>query len=425
MKVKMVAIEDVVPYARNPRKNMAAISKVSASLKEFGWQQPIVVDKEMVVIAGHTRLEAARTLDMKKVPVQIADKLTDAQVKAYRIADNRVSQEAEWDIDLLKLELSDLDGLDYDLLLTGFDDDELNGMLIEAVEEGLTDEDEVPPPSEQPVSVLGDVWVLGKNTVICGDATNLDHWDKLNIADDCVVFTSPPYNLGASVKLSGNKNFNSKSSPYTDYSDDFSSDDYAELIESALACGFSHCSVVALNLQPLSGSKRPLMKFLSDYRSNLIDIITWDKGHAAPQIQKGIMASRYEWIFLLSDKDNASRSIPYASWQGKFSNVHQSPPQRNNEYSKIHAATFPVHLPEFVIGDLIDQCKGVVDCFCGTGTTIIAAEKTGKAGYGIEINPQYVDVIVNRWQDFTGKEAVHAETGKTYNEMKAERDGGE
>jgi DNA modification methylase len=137
------------------------------------------------------------------------------------------------------------------------------------------------------------------------------------------------------------------------------------------------------------------------------------------------MASRYEWIFLLSDKDNASRSIPYASWQGKFSNVHQSPPQRNNEYSKIHAATFPVHLPEFVIGDLIDQCKGVVDCFCGTGTTIIAAEKTGKAGYGIEINPQYVDVIVNRWQDFTGKEAVHAETGKTYNEMKAERDGGE
>ena len=158
MKVKMVAIEDVVPYARNPRKNMAAISKVSASLKEFGWQQPVVVDKDMVVIAGHTRLEAARTLDMKKVPVQIADKLTDAQVKAYRIADNRVSQEAEWDIDLLKLELSDLDGLDYDLLLTGFDDDELNGMLIEAVEEGLTDEDEFPPLPEQPVSVLGDVW---------------------------------------------------------------------------------------------------------------------------------------------------------------------------------------------------------------------------------------------------------------------------
>ena len=151
MKVKTVKIENAIPYVRNPRQNKAAIAKVSASLKEFGWQQPIVVDKDMVVIAGHTRLEAARTLGMDKVPVQIAEDLTDAQVKAYRIADNRVSQEAEWDLDLLRLELSDLDNLDYDLLLTGFDDDELNSMLTEAVE-GFTDEDDVPELPSEPVS---------------------------------------------------------------------------------------------------------------------------------------------------------------------------------------------------------------------------------------------------------------------------------
>ena len=164
--------------------------------------------------------------------------------------------------------------------------------------------------------------------------------------------------------------------------------------------------------------KRPLMNLLSEYSSKMIDIITWDKGHAAPQIKQGIMSSRYEWLFLYSNKDNASRVIPYASWQGKFSNVYQAPPQRNNEFAKIHGATFPVHLPEFVIGDLMNKSRGIVDCFCGTGTSIIAAEKLGRIGYGIEIDPKYVDVIVQRWQDFTGKKAIHEKTNKTFDEMK-------
>ena len=121
---------------------------------------------------------------------------------------------------------------------------------------------------------------------------------------------------------------------------------------------------------------------------------------------------------MYSNKDNASRVIPYASWQGKFSNVYQAPPQKNNEFAKIHGATFPVHLPEFVIGDLMNKSRGLVDCFCGTGTSIIAAEKLGRIGYGIEIDPKYVDVIIQRWQDFTGKKAIHEKTNKTFDEMK-------
>ena len=164
------------------------------------------------------------------MPVQIADKLTDAQVKAYRIADNRVSQEAEWDIDLLKLELSDLDGLDYDLLLTGFDDDELNGMLIEAVEEGLKNEDEVPPLPEQPVSVLGDVWTLGNHRLMCGDSTSVDEVEKLIDGKevDC-VYTDPPYGISIVQrnKVGGGNAFGGKKNEKKDKSNFIQSSNFA------------------------------------------------------------------------------------------------------------------------------------------------------------------------------------------------------
>lgn len=417
MQIQTVDIETVIPYAKNPRKNEAAVDKVAGSLKEFGWRQPIVVDAEMVVIAGHTRLAAARKLGLKEVPIHTATDLTANQIKAYRIADNRVSQEAKWDDDLLALELADLDLENYDLGLTGFDDDELAALMAEAVTEGLVDEDQVPPEPETPVTVLGDIWQLGRHRVMCGDATDIGVWESLKIEDGIVCFTSPPYNLGGSIKLRGNKSLSKQDSAYTEYKDNVSSDDYLQLIESSLNCALSNCDVAVFNLQPLAKSKRPLMKFMDDYSSQMIDIITWDKGHAAPQIAKGVLSSRYEWLFLFSNKQNASRSLPYASWQGKFSNVYQAPPQKKNEFAQIHGATFPVHLPEFVIGELMNKSRGIVDCFCGTGTSIIAAEKLGRIGYGIELDPKYVDVIVKRWQDFTGLIAVNQKTGKTFNEM--------
>ena len=414
MKIKNVAINTVIPYARNPRNNQGAIAKVAGSIKEFGWQQPIVVDSEMVVIAGHTRLAAAQSLGMDKVPIVVAENLTPAQVKAYRLADNRVSQEAEWDHDLLTLELQDLVGEEYDLDLTGFSDDELAALLAEETE-GLTDEDAVPDVPESPVTIEGDIWVLGRHKIICGDATDVSCWERLKIENKIAVFSSPPYNLGSSIKLSGNKKLNKKSSAYESYSDNSSDEDYIDLLQSSMNACLSFCDVAAFNLQPLAGSKRSLMKFMDNNSSNMVDIITWDKGHAAPVISEGVMSSRYEWIFILSNKKEASRSIPYANWRGKWSNVYQGPSQRDNKFSEIHGATFPVHLPMFVLGDLMNRCRGVVDCFCGTGTTIIAAEKLGKIGYGIELDPKYCDVIVKRWQDFTGKKAVHAETGEEFN----------
>ena len=408
MKVKMVAIEDVVPYARNPRKNMAAITKVSASLKEFGWQQPIVVDKEMVVIAGHTRLEAAWSLKYKKVPVQIADKLTDAQVKAYRIADNRVSQEAEWDIDLLKLELSDLDGLDYDLLLTGFDDDELNGMLIEAVEEGLTDEDEAPPLPEQPVSVLGDVWTLGNHRLMCGDSTSVDEVEKLlsKLTVDCVV-TDPPYNqateggsnhdIGAALQSqSNNIGFMCEFEPKT----------WLPVVAAFFPKGKMNLTIFCnKDLVP------DYLAWARDHKYSF-NILIWKKPNAIPLGSSYMPDVEYCLVFKKSGIFNSS--IPNVS----YSKVLEYGRDRG-----LHPTMKPVAMLENQI-KIVSKLSGiVVDYFGGSGSTLIACEKTGRHCRMMELDEKYVDVVISRWQDFTGKEAVHAETGKTYNEMKAERHG--
>jgi DNA modification methylase len=414
-KIETRLVADLIPYAANSRTHSdAQVAQIAASIKEFGWTNPILIDGENTIIAGHGRLMAARKLGLEEVPAIILDHLSKAQQRALVIADNQLAINAGWDIDMLKAEIEDLNLENFDLGLLGFDDKFLDGLLEPEPSEGLTDEDAVPDVPDVPKTVLGDVWVLGRHRIVCGDATDPSAWDKLNIEDGVVTFSSPPYNLGDSIKLSGNSSLKGKKSAYSTYEDNASATDYIGLIEGALSCAISHCDVVAFNLQPLAKSKRPLMRFMSDHSSHLIDIITWDKGHAAPQMAPGVMSSRYEWIFLFSSKDDASRSIPYASWQGKWSNVYQAPPQRNNEFAKIHGATFPVHLPEFVIGDIMNRSRGVVDCFCGTGTTIIAAEKLGKIGYGIEIDPKYVDVIVKRWQEFTGQKAIHAETGEPF-----------
>ena len=422
-KVERRSIKSIIPYARNSRTHSAEqVAQIAASIKEWGFTNPILIDVDGEIIAGHGRLLAAQKLGLDEVPCITAVGWSDAQKKAYVIADNKLALNAGWDNDMLAIEFGELKDLDFDLSLTGFDDEEIAGFFDEPTTKGLTDEDAVPETPEQPVTVEGDVWVLGRHKIVCGDATDVACWDKLKIENGVAVFSSPPYNLGSSIKLSGNKNLNKKTSAYETYSDNVSDADYLELLQSSLNASLSFCDVAAFNLQPLAKSKRALMKFMNDNSSNMVDIITWDKGHAAPIIAEGVMSSRYEWIFIFSNKDEASRSIPYASWRGKWSNVYQAPSQKDNKFSEIHGATFPVHLPMFVVGDLMNRSRGVVDCFCGTGTTIIAAEKLGKIGYGIELDPKYCDVIIKRWQDFTGQEAVLESTGQTYLEMKSDRE---
>ena len=415
-------IDKLIEYARNPRKNDHAVDRVAAAIREFGFRVPVVAKSDGTVVDGHLRLKAAKKLGLTEVPVVLADDMTDLQIKAFRLSVNKMAEFAEWDNELLVLEFDELTEAGFDTLLTGFTQDEIDALTPEQIPEGLTDEDAVPEVQAEPVSKLGDVWIMGRHRLVCGDATNVDDWAKLRVGDGFVLFTSPPYNAG---DASGLRDKYRPGVPKTNkfydaYSDDLSGDEYVTMLSDTVTSAFTFVDTVAINVQPLAGSKRALLRWMNQWASHLVDIITWDKGRAAPHIQPGIMASRYEWIVILSRIENASRVVPHSSWQGKYSNVYQAPPQSNNEYASVHGATFPVHLPEFVIGDMMNRSRGVVDCFMGTGTTIIAAEKLGRDGCGIELSPTYCDVIVRRWQEFTGKQATLEATGATFAEVEAD-----
>jgi hypothetical protein len=205
MKIENADINSIQPYINNPRKlKDSAIDKVAMSIKEYGFRQPIVVDANRIIVVGHTRYRASKKLGLKEVPITVADNLTPEQINAYRIADNRTNEEAEWDIDLLKTEMKELELADFNLDLTGFDEDQLNNFLFEE-QEGLTDEDEVPETPEEPITKLGDIWKLGNHRLMCGDSTVEDTFKNLfndNKAD--LIFTDPPYNVDYSGRGENN-----------------------------------------------------------------------------------------------------------------------------------------------------------------------------------------------------------------------------
>ena len=249
----------------------------------------------------------------------------------------------------------------------------------------------------------GQIWQLGNHRVMCGDSTNGEQVAKLmnkEKADLC--FTSPPYGLGKSVKLSGNKFMSAKSNAYDLHED--TSDQWASLMSKWFQVSQKAVSKAwTINIQMLAGNKRDLIKFIGDQVSNLVDIITWDKGHAAPQMAKGVLTSAYEWIIVLSSQQNASRTIPLSSWHGNVKNIYAGPPQRQNKFAKIHAATMPIHVPFWVLNTLCDLSESIYDPFLGSGTTLIACEQLDRRCFGMEISPQYVAVIIDRWATFTGK----------------------
>jgi len=373
MKIKQTPIDQVIPYARNPRKNGDAIAKVAASLKEFGWQQPIVVDSEMVVIAGHTRLAAARTLGMEKVPVVIADGLTPAQVKAYRLADNRVSQEAQWDDELLSVELEELLADGYNLSETGFDEDELASLLAQEIE-GLTDEDSVPEVPETPKTVEGDIWILGRHRLMCGDSTSIDAVEKLmNGTKPDLIHTDPPYGMNAV----------SKSAVLTkNYGTDIMGDDNPDIAKDAFQ--------LIYGLYP---DAKQIWWGANYYCSVLPDSecwLVWDKNNG--------------------QSDQTDCELAWAN----FRSVVRQFTQASEKTNRVHPTQKPVSLMEWIIKRFNLSAKTIADYFGGSGSTLIAAEKHGIQAFIMEFDPKFADVIIKRWQDFTGQKAIHAETGESF-----------
>ena len=411
-------VDDLIPYARNSRTHSdAQVAQIAASVREFGWTNPVLVDGENGIIAGHGRVLAARKLGMEEVPCIELSGLSDTQRRAYIIADNKLVLNAGWDDELLALELGELGDLGFDLSLTGITQDEIDALTPEQLQEGLTDDDAVPEVQDEPVSKLGDVWVLGKHRVMCGDSTSIDAVDTLmdgGRASFC--FTSPPYNLGKSVALRNGARKGSDSA-YNDFQDD---GQWPELMRGFLNISLMKSDVSCVNVQMLSGNKFDLLKLFGEYSKRTIDIGVWAKTNPQPAMADGVMTSAFEFMWFLSSDDEPNRRIKTSSFaRGTFSNVFSHATASGHDAS-VHGAVFPLAIAEHYIQNCSQKNDVILEFFGGTGTTLIACEKTGRINRSMELDPRYCDVIVKRWQEFTGKQATLEATGATFAEVEAD-----
>lgn len=400
--IEYVPVADLIPYAANSRTHSdVQVTQIAASIREFGFTNPILVNGENTIIAGHGRLMAAKKLGLDEVPVISLDHLSKAQQKALVIADNQLALNAGWDIDMLKVEIEGLQLEDFDLDLLGFDDKFLDGLLEPEPADGLTDEDAVPEVPETPKTVLGDVWVLGNHRLMCGDSTSVDALEKLTesrLVD--MWLTDPPYNVayegGTKEKL-------------TIQNDSMGDDDFRQFLRDAYVAADAvmkpgavfyiwHADLEGYNFR---GAAR-------DAGWQVRQCLIWRKSSLVMGRQD------YHWKHepcLYGWKEGAAHL--WAADRKQTTILEFDKPSRNGE----HPTMKPVELFEY---QMLNNTKGadiVLDSFGGSGTTVIAAEKHGRHARIMELDPKYCDVIIKRWQDFTGQEAIHAETGLPFNEM--------
>lgn len=424
MEVEQWPLERVIPYARNPRRNAGAVAKVAASLKEFGWRQPIVVDGEGVVVVGHTRLEAARTLGFSEVPVHVAAGLSEAQVKAYRLADNRTGEEAEWDPELLALEIGDLRDAGLDLALTGFDTDELAALRMDGAE-GLTDPDEAPPLPKHPVSVLGDVWVMGAHRIVCGDCTDPLVVDKaLAGAKPQLMVTDPPYGVKYDPAWRQRAGVGSEGAA----TGQVLNDDRADWREAWAL--FPGAVAYIWHAGTFAGD---VAASLEACKFRVRAQIVWVKTRHV--LSRGHYHHQHEPCFygVREGEDDAWRFVPehevavYSVKDGKTGNWEGGRKQSTVwfiEHLKSdtgHGTQKPIDCMKRPIENNSSPGQAVYEPFSGSGTTIMACQVTRRACHAIELNPAYVDVAVRRWEAFTGQAAVLEGDGRTFAEISGGR----
>jgi DNA modification methylase len=399
-KIEQRSVAKLIPYAANSRTHSdAQVAQIAASIKEFGWTNPILVSGDNSIIAGHGRLMAARKLEMEEVPVIVLDHLSKAQQRALVIADNQLAMNAGWDMNMLKAEIEDLNLENFNLELLGFDDDFLDGLLETAPSGGNTDEDAVPEVPETPKTVLGDVWVLGNHRLMCGDSTSIDALEKLtegNLVD--MWLTDPPYNVayegGTKEKL-------------TIQNDSMGDNDFRQFLRDAYVAADTVMKPGAVfYIWHADSEGYNFRGAAKDSGWKVRQCLIWKKSSLVMGRQD------YHWMHepcLYGWKEGAAHL--WATDRKQTTILEFNKPSRNGE----HPTMKPVELFEY---QMLNNTKGadiVLDSFGGSGTTIIAAEKHGRYGRLMELDPKYCDVIIKRWQDFSGKVAIHAETGEAFN----------
>jgi site-specific DNA-methyltransferase (adenine-specific) len=391
MKIEQRSVETLIPYINNSRKHSdSQVAQIAASIKEFGWTNPVLVDGSNGLIAGHGRLMAARKLGMKEIPVIELAHLSENQKKALIIADNKLALNSEWDTELLTLELQDLLGEEYDLDLLGFDKDELDALLnvIEGTD-GLTDEDAVPEVPDEPKTKLGDIYILGNHRLMCGDSCNIESVEKLTDGLVDILVTDPPYNVAYEGKTKD---------ALTIQNDSMGDEQFRQFLRDAFVAAdavMKQGAVFYIWHADFEGYN--FRGACKDAGWKVRQCLIWQKDSMVMGRQD------YHWKHepcLYGWKEGAGHL--WASDRKQTTLIECKRPKRND----IHPTMKPVELMEYQI---LNNTKGqdiVLDLFGGPGSTMIAAEKTGRMARLMELDPKYCDVIVKRWEDFTGKQAI-------------------
>ena len=442
---KKVSVGGLIPYARNARTHSEEqVAQIAASIREFGFLNPVIVDGDNGLIAGHGRVLAARKLGLEELPAIEASALSEAQRRAYVLADNKLALNAGWDIDLLKVELSDLQAIDFDLSLTGFSGLELADLFVEQTD-GLTEPDAIPALQDVAITAPGDVWVMGAHRVLCGDSTSVDALDRLmNGERGDLLFTSPPYGQQRDYGAAKEK-----------------VQEWDILMQGVFSVApVKDGAQVLVNLGLIHRDNEWIpywdawVEWMRSSGWRRFGWYVWDQGFGLAGDWKGRLAPSHEFIFHFNReakkvnkiKDKNPENI--GARKGRASTMREkdgklkkfSNPEASSCATKIpdsviritrqvgrigdgldHPAVFPVELAEEMIGAYSREGDVVFEPFCGSGTQVIAAEKTGRHCYGMELDPVYCDVAVRRWQDFTGKAATLESDGRSFDEIAAGR----
>ena len=410
-RVERRPISELIPYARNARTHSEAqIAQIAASMCEWGWTNPVLIDPEGQILAGHGRVLAARTLGYKECPVMIADGWTQAQKRAYTLADNQLALNASWDEQLLRLEIADLQELGFELDLTGFDADELLEIMAgeETTTEGNADEDIAPDVPETPVSQPGDVWVCGKHRVLCGDSTDAASYIVLMTGEKAaMVFCDPPY--GVNYANSPKDKLRGTHRPILN---DNLGEDFEPFLKAALTPMIAHCTG-AIYIAMSSSELDTLQTAFRAAGGKWSTFIIWAKNTFT--LGRSDYQRQYEPI-LYGWPEGAKRH-----WCGDRdqSDVWQIKKPHKND---LHPTMKPVDLVERAIRNSSRPGDVVMDPFGGSGTTLIAAEKSGRQARLIELDPKYVDVIVRRWQSYAGAQAIRESDGVAFDTLSDTRE---
>ena len=430
MEIEKRKLVNICPYENNPRQNDAAVDKVAESIRQFGWRQPIVVDAEGVIICGHTRFKAAQKLGLKEAPVHVATDLTPEQIKAFRIADNKVHEFSTWNLDLLQTELSELQGMNVDLGLLGFSMDELANIFDPGVKDGQTDPDNIPKPPDEAITKLGDLWILGDHHLHCGDSVNFeDVYHLLGGARIHLGYCDPPYNVRvqprsrnatsvgnssfASCKQPNRARHSKKSKPTTrkmrakdrPLENDFVSDaDFKQMLN---ACFRNMARVL-----------EPGRSFYIWGGYTNLGIYPAPLKAAGLYFSQGIVWDK-EWPVLTHKDFMGAYEICFYGWREGAGHRYFGPNNATDLWhvrkvtpqSMVHLTEKPVELAVRAIQYSSRPGENVLDLFGGSGSTLIAAEKTGRKAFLMELDPPYCDVIVERWEKFTGKKAKRQKAG--------------